>query len=153
MTRVSWATIIGGMVFLLTGFLFYHTFDEAYQLSILTAGKGPVFFPRFLLVLMFVLSAGVMWEGRKEKFAPATMRQSFFVLGTLGLTGVYIYSITAAGFLLSTIVFVFSLPWLLNYRNLVVISVMTAVYPVTAWYVFEKLFMIILPSSPWFDAF
>ena len=153
MTRMSWTTIIGLISLLITSFLLYHTFDEIYALSAVRTGRGPVFFPRIILALMFLLSIGVMIEGRKETFKPISRDQLLVVVATLGLTGIYIYAITAAGFLISTIVFVFVLPWLLNYRNWKVIVIITIFYPVIVWYIFEKFFMIILPSSPWFDAF
>ena len=153
MARLSWTTVIGLTTLLLTIFLFYHTFDDIYKISIVTAGRGPVFFPQILLSAMLLLSIGVIIEGFKEKFNPITGRQLLLVLATLGLTGLYIYAITAAGFLISTLVFVFILPWLLGYRNWKAIFIITIFYPVTIWYVFEKFFMIILPSSPWFDAF
>jgi len=153
MTRLSWTTIIGLISLLITTFLFYHTFDDIYALSAVTAGRGPVFFPRIILVLMLFLSVGVMIVGTKEEFKPISGEQLLVVVATLGLTGLYIYAISAAGFLLSTIVFVFLLPWLLNYRNWKVITIITICYPVAIWYIFEKFFMIILPSSPWFDAF
>ena len=153
MVRLSWTTVIGLIALLITTYLFYHTLDDIYAVSVLTAGRGPVFFPRILLGAMFLFSIGVIWEGSKEEFIPMKGEQLLIVIATLGFTGIYIYAISATGFLISTIVFVFVLPWLLGYRNWVAISLIAALYPVTVWYVFEKFFMIILPSSPWFDAF
>ncbi|MCP5366396.1 MAG: tripartite tricarboxylate transporter TctB family protein [Hyphomicrobiales bacterium] len=153
MARVSWTTVVGGVTLLVTAFLFYHTFDPAYDVSILTAGRGPVFFPRILLGFMFVLSAVVLVEGRFEAPRAITRHQALLVGATLAVTGLYIWGITAAGFLISTVAYVFVLPWLLGYRNAVAIVLVTALYPVGVWYVFQKVFLIILPSSPWFDSF
>lgn len=153
MVRLSWTTIIGVLTLGAATILFYHTFNDIYKVSIVTAGRGPVFFPQILLGTIFLFSIGVIIEGRKEKMAPITGRQLSLVLATLGLTGLYIYAISAAGFLISSIIFVFILPWLLGYRNWKAILAITVIYPVTVWYVFEKFFMIILPSSPWFDFF
>ncbi len=153
MARLSWTTVIGGIALLLAAFLYYHTYDEAYVVSIVTAGRGPVFYPRIVLAVIVVLSLAVMYEGRNDEFAPFTLRQLLTVGATLALTGLYIFSIIAAGFLISTTAFVFALPWLLGYRNLLIIGAVTATYPIAVWYVFEKLFKIILPSSPWFEAF
>lgn len=153
MLRVSWTAVIGGVALLVTGFLYYHTFDEAYTVSRLTAGRGPVFYPRILLAAMGLFAVLVIVEGLKEKPVSIVGAQPLVVLGTLGLTGLYILSVTWAGFLISTVVFVFMLPWLLGYRNGPVIAAVAAVYPVVVWYMFEKVFRVILPSSPWFDAF
>lgn len=153
MVRLSWTTVIGSVTLLVATILFYHTLDDIYKISIVTAGRGPVFFPKILLGAMFLLSIGVIIEGFKETFNPITGRQLLLVMATLGLTGLYIYAITAAGFLISTVIFVFILPWLLGYRNWKAIFAVTIFYPVIVWYVFEKFFMIILPTSPWFDVF
>lgn len=153
MVKPSWTIVSGGIAFLLAAFFFYHTFDDAYSVSIITAGRGPVFFPRILLVAMLMLSLAVMWEGRQEKSIPISGQQLLPVIAAIGLTGFYIFAITAAGFLISTTVFVFILPWLLGYRNVRLIVVVTALYPVSVWYLFDKIFKIILPTSPWFDSF
>jgi len=151
--KLSWTTVIGGAFFLTTAAFFFHTFDPAYNVSAVTAGKGPVFFPRILLVLMALFSLGVIWQGTREAFQPIARAQFYHALGAIALTGIYIFAITWAGFLISSVVFIFALPWVLNYRNLKVIAAITAVYPVATWYLFEKVFKIILPSSPWFDWF
>ena len=153
MARISWTSVIGCVALLLTAFLYHHTFDEASAVSAVTAGRGPVFFPRIVLGAMLVLSLAVIYEGSKDALAPVAPRQLLLVGAALGLTGLYIAAIMTAGFLIATTVFVFALPWLLGYRNLTVIGIMTAVYPVAVWYVFERLFKIVLPSSPWLDAF
>jgi hypothetical protein len=153
MVRLSWTTVIGSVTLLVATILFYHTLDDIYKISVVTAGRGPVFFPKILLGAMLLLSIGVIIEGFKEKFNPVTGRQLLLVVAVLGLTGLYIYAITAAGFLISTVIFVFIVPWLLGYRKWKAIFAVTIFYPVIVWYVFEKFFMIILPSSPWFDVF
>lgn len=141
------------MFFAGTVFLLIETLDEVYAVSVLTSGRGPVFFPRILLGVMLFLSVAVTIQGFNQPSAPITRQQLLLVFAVVGLTGVYILSITAVGFLISTVVFVFALPWLLGYRNLLVIGAVTGLYPIAVWYVFEKIFKIILPSSPWFDAF
>lgn len=153
MAMPSWTAVIGIASLLIAAFLFYHTFDDAYAVSIITAGRGPVFFPRILLAVMLLLSAAVIYEGWRTPFVPISKRQFLFAGAALGLTGIYIYAITAAGFLISTTFYIFMLPWLLGYRNAVATTAIAAVYPVTVWFIFEKFFKIILPSSPWFDAF
>jgi len=153
MQSLSWTSIIG-ITFVLAGaFLFYHTFHPDYAVSIATAGRGPVFFPRILLGLMLVLSLAVVFEGRNEQQSPISRKQLITVVLTLGVTAAYIYSITAAGFLISTIACTLILPGLLGYRNWKMVLAVSAVYPVSVWYLFDRIFKIILPVSPWFDSF
>ncbi|MBB4303470.1 hypothetical protein GGD81_002513 [Rhodobium orientis] len=153
MTRVSWTTVIGAISLLIAAYLFYHTFDPVYDVSIVTAGRGPVFFPRILLALMLVLSLAVAIEGFRLPHRFFSGRTALIVVSAVALTGLYIAAITSAGFLISTVVYVFALPFLLGYRNVPVIGAVAAIYPLTVWYVFDKVFLIILPSSPWFDSF
>ena len=40
-------------------FLFWHTFDPAYDTAFAAAGRGPVFYPRILLGIIIVLTAAI----------------------------------------------------------------------------------------------
>lgn len=154
MARLSWPSVVGTVILAITVYLFYHTFDEVYQTSILTAGRGPVFFPRIILGGMLLFSVVVILEGVNEEPAAGLAPKSLaLIVSVILLTGIYIYSIGAAGFLISTIVFTFLLPLLLGYRNLLICGAIAIIYPFVVWYVFEKVFLIILPTSPWFEAF
>lgn len=153
MIKLSWTVVTGSILFLVAGFFFHHTFADIYSVSIITAGRGPVFFPRILLAVMLALSLGIIWEGRLENRNPISLHQILPSIGAIGLTGFYIFAISAAGFLISTTVFVFILPWLMGYRNIRLIATITVLYPVSAWYMFDRIFKIILPVSPWFDFF
>jgi hypothetical protein len=131
-----------------------HTFAPAYQTSILTAGRGPVFFPRFLLALMIVVSLVIVWEGRREPaLALPPLPEAGPVLAAMAATGGYLWGIGQAGFLIATIAYTLVLPRALGYRNWPVTLALAAVYPVAVWYVFQEVFRIILPASPWFTAF
>ncbi len=154
MTRLSWSSLVGASILLATLYLFHHTFDDAYQTSILTAGRGPMFFPRIILAAMLLLSLLVIVQGFHER--PGTTipaRTVLTMIAVILVTGIYIHAIGTVGFLLSTTAFTFVLPLLLGYRNLPVITVIAAVYPFIIWYVFDRIFLIILPTSPWFKVF
>ncbi len=153
MAGASWASVIGGLIFLTTAFLFHHTFADAYQTSILTAGRGPVFFPRIILAAMAVLSLMVTVEGLREKGAEFRPREILVAGAAIVLTGGYIFSIEAAGFLIPTVIFTFLMPFVLGYRSVPMALIIALTYPPAVWYIFDKVFLIILPSSPWFEAF
>ena len=153
MSKLSWTVVSGSLIFGLAGFFFYHTFDDAYAVSILTAGRGPVFFPRILLVVMLALSLAVIWEGRGQTRTAVSRKHILPVMTAVGLTGLYIFAITAAGFLISTTLFVVILPRVLGYKNGWLIAAVGILYPISVWYIFNNIFKIILPSSPWFDSF
>ena len=133
--------------------LIVHTFDKAYNISVLTAGRGPVFFPRFVLAAMLLFSLLVIQTGIGKKPDPISMKSLLTVLGAIAVSGLYIGSIVTIGFLISTIAFSIVLPVLLGYRNWIVTIAAGVIYPIVVWYVFQKVFLIVLPSSPWFAAF
>lgn len=153
MAGVSWASVIGGLIFLTTTLLFHHTFADAYQTSVLTAGRGPVFFPRIILAAMAVLSLLVTLDGIREQGAGFRRGEILVVVIAIALTGAYIFSIDVAGFLIPTVIFTFLMPFVLGYRSVLTALILALTYPLAIWYLFNEVFLIILPSSPWFGAF
>ncbi len=151
MAQPTFASMIGGLILLATAFLFYHTFGEAYQTSILTAGRGPVFFPRIVLAAMALFSVIVIVEGMKEEDDAPDFRTLLVISTAIGLTGAYIFSIEWAGFVIPTMIFTFLLPFVIGYRKWLMSLSISIVYTLGVWYIFEKVFLIILPSSPWFE--
>jgi len=140
-------------------FLFWHTFDPVYDTAFATAGRGPVFFPRILLVIMLLLSVAVLVQSVVRPHTPEanytalTWRDLLSVLLAAAVTGLYLYLIYVIGYLLASIAFSFVLPAVFGYRRWAVTAVFAAVYATATWYVFEVVFRIVLPKSPWFIYF
>lgn len=153
MVKPSFSSVIGGLILLTTVFLIWHTFDDVYQTSILTAGRGPVFFPRIVLGAMAVFSLIVIVEGLGETSDPMRLNAFAAVGLAVALTGAYIFSINWAGFVIPTLLFTTLLPFILGYRKWKTVLTISVIYTLSVWYVFEKVFLIILPSSPWFEVF
>lgn len=153
MAKPSFSSVIGGLILLTTVFLIWHTFDDVYQTSILTAGRGPVFFPRIVLGAMAVFSLIVIVEGLGETSDPMRLNAFAAVGLAVALTGAYIFSISWAGFVIPTLLFTTLLPFILGYRKWKTVLTISVIYTLSVWYVFEKVFLIILPSSPWFEVF
>ena len=151
MAKPSFSTVVGLLILLATAYLFFHTFDEVYQTSILTAGRGPVFFPRIILGAMALFSLIVIFEGLGAENDRLGLNALLVVLAAIVVTGGYIFSITWAGFVLPTMLFTFLLPFILGYRNWLIGLMVALIYTVAVWYIFEMVFLIILPSSPWFE--
>jgi len=135
-------------------FLLWHTFDPVYDSPMASAGRGPVFFPRILLVLMVVFSLAVIGQSLMQA-GDASFR--CFHLWPVGLaaaaTGGYLYLIYLVGYLLATAAFSFTLPLVFGYRRWAVIALFAGLYATATWYVFEVIFRIVLPKSPWFIYF
>lgn len=151
MAKISFSSFVGGLFLLTTAFLFLHTFDAAYQTSILTAGRGPVFFPRIILGAMALFSLIVIVEGFAEESEVGGRNGFVVMIAAIAITGGYILSINMAGFVIPTLIFTFVLPFILGYKRWKITLIITIIYTFAVWYIFERVFLIILPSSPWFE--
>lgn len=113
-----------------------------------------MFFPRILLVAWTLLALVVMLRGLRESPIGRVSRRALArVLGTMAVTGLYVAAVLYAGFLIATSGFVLALPLVLGYRKPGPLVLLFALFPVSVWWLFDKVFKIILPTSPWFDMF
>ncbi len=151
--RLSGTLLVGLAFAAATVALGLHSFSDIYETAYQTAGRGPVFFPRILLSAMLLLSLLVVLDGLRQKPLQLPARETRTVLAAIAVTALYVFSITAIGFLLATVVFLFLLPLILGYRRLVILAPFSLGYAIGTWYLFEEVFQIILPKSPWFVSF
>jgi len=151
---LSWATLAGGALFAVSIFFWIESFDEAYAVSEVSAGRGPMFYPRILLVAWTLLALVVTLRGLREPpIGGVNRRVVATVLATIAVTGLYVAGILAAGFLIASLGFVLALPLVLGYRKPMTLGALVAIFPVSVWWLFDRLFKIILPTSPWFNRF
>jgi putative tricarboxylic transport membrane protein len=153
MRRDGW---IGVGLLLLCGWL-YARLDEIPANPLVPI--GPAFYPRFLLLLTFALSAALVVQAlvarreQKERVRFSNWLKDYQPpLLTFCLFFLYVLLLPKLGFLFSTILFVSSLQWLLGqplWRRLpgsLLIGIGTA--GVTYW-VFEKYLYVFLPRAAW----
>ncbi|WP_347310993.1 tripartite tricarboxylate transporter TctB family protein [Defluviimonas sp. SAOS-178_SWC] len=116
-------------------------------------GLNALQFPRALLTLWTVL-AGILLLGALLKPAasggPVDWKPAMF---TIAGTFAYFFLMVYLGFILASVVFVLVMPFLLGYRNVPVILIMSIAVPVAVWLTFVHLLQIQLPRSPWFAIF
>lgn len=152
--QVTGSTLVATATLAATLFLLWHTFDPIYDSSFASAGRGPVFFPRILLVLMILFSLGAIGQSLRQ---PGDTGFRWRHLWSVGLaaaaTGGYLYVIYVLGYLLATAAFSFTLPLVFGYRRWAVVTAFAGLYATATWYVFEVVFRIVLPKSPWFVYF
>ena len=152
--RVSPSVLVALVTLGLTLGLGLHTFADAYNVSAATAGRGPVFYPRILLGVMAVLCLVIIVE---ELRAPPAGTPTKAHLGAIAaailLTGGYVFAIPQIGFLLATVPFTFVLPLVFGVRRLWWLAAFSVGFATAMWYLFDRVFQIILPKSPWFIYF
>ncbi|MCG8356294.1 MAG: tripartite tricarboxylate transporter TctB family protein [Kiloniellales bacterium] len=147
------ATAVATLTLATALLLFWHTFDPAYDTAFVAAGRGPVFYPRILLGIIVALATAVAVQSLFQASGEVAGRALPALLSAIGLTGGYVLAFSTLGYLLSTIVYAFVLPFVFGYRKVAISAAFAAGYALATWYLFEKVFLIILPKSPWFTAF
>ena len=153
--RSGTAAALVAALFLLSGVVMLlesHSGAGAMQ-SRLTHAMGPAFFPRIvlLLILPMALAAGI--AALREGGTPVRMQRAATVLGMMAATGLYVWLISAVGFLFASMAYSVACPLLLGYRNPRWLLSLAILYSVAAWFMFHRVLKIILPGSPWFDYF
>ncbi len=140
--------IVAVVIVVTTGFFLSKTFGEVSAFASQSAGRGPFFFPRIVLTGLLFAECFLLWTvfnpaGLEEKRKP-NWKLAFLVLAT----GLYCAFIPMLGFLISSALFAFAVPLLLGRRDLIMIAIVSIIYSISLWLLFERVFLIILPDSP-----
>lgn len=152
--RATASTLLASLALVATLYLLWHTFDPVYDTAFAAAGRGPVFFPRILLAILVPLSVLVLAQSLRSADASDFKLHRLLPVGIAAVaTGGYLYLIYVIGYLLASVVFCLALPAVFGYRRWPVIAAFAIVYAASTWFVFEEIFRIVLPKSPWFVAF
>jgi len=151
--RPTGTTFVAVILLGISLFLMWHTFSPVYDTAFATSGRGPVFFPHIILGIMIAFAVLVAGQSLTQAGGGMTWRRLVPVAAAAVVTAVYVFLITAIGYLFATLAFGFVLPLVFGYRRYVVTAVFATVYAGTTWYMFEMIFRIILPKSPWFAFF
>ena len=126
------------------------SFRHDYHLSRASHAMGPTFFPRIILTLIIVMAALVILDSARDGRGRVRLEGVGRVLGLITITIAYGILISWTGFVISSIAFVIAVALTLGYRRLQVIVPVAVTYGFAVWFLFQKVLLIILPSSPWF---
>jgi len=125
------------------------TFGRTSAFAQASSGRGPFFFPRILIALLLILVpfllAGAVRHGRALPLQKPLAR----MLSLIAATGAYCALIGLAGFLIASVLFAMAVPLLLGRRDVVLLAALALPYGAIVWLLFEKVFLIVLPASPW----
>lgn len=149
--RMSEMAVIGALALVVLVF-FIQTFEEISVFARASQGRGPFFFPRFvlgLLAVLLVLLAGLLPGARRRSPELPALRPALRMASLIGATGLYCAAMPVAGFLWSSIVFAIVVPVILGRRDMLLLGVVAASYSVAVWLLFERVFLILLPGFSW----
>ncbi len=113
-------------------------------------GTGPAFFPRILMGAFIITGLLTILNGVRKKgnlLEPINKGKIFvFIL----ITSVLFFSVSCLGFLFSVFPFLLVAMWVMGFRKKLLIVVISLIFSLSSWYLFNFVFEIILPTSPWF---
>ena len=151
MLRGTLSAIVGGAFLLGAAVLWWESTSEQYALTGTGTVNNAVFYPRILLIGVFVLATIVVIRGVMRRGGPVDRLDWRTFTGMLVATAAYALLIPEIGFLFSSILYCLATPLLLGYRRWVVVVPVAVVFPAVTWYVFRIALKMSLPRSPWFD--
>ncbi len=125
------------------------TFGKTSAFAQASSGRGPFFFPRIVIALLLLLMPFLFVGLRRAAHPLPPARPLVRMLALMLATAIYCALIGVIGFLIASVEFAFALPVLLGRRDLGLLAVIALAYGVLVWLLFEKVFLIILPASPW----
>lgn len=141
--------IIFGVVMLAIGaFLLSSSYSTSYSGAEME--NGPMFFPQILLWLWVALSVGIIIEDLRKN-APIVQRQQVgTLLLVMALVGAACVLLSIVGFIPVCFVFFAGYGYVLKFRNLPILFLISAAFTVLIWAVFNYALQISLPEVPFF---
>lgn len=139
--------------------LFISTFSIR---SLLGMNPGPDFMPKVASIMLFIVAAGIAWEGMidakryvaeevSEEEAAYRKEGDRRVFYSAVLIGFYVFSMNYLGFLISTIIYEFCQMIVLTQagkkKNYLLFLVVTVVSTVFFYFIFTKVLYLMLPSG------
>ena len=118
-----------------------NNFDMSY---IGDSGLGPDFFPKVIGVILIVLSIFLFFS--KEKTIQENKNIKYPLI-TIGIFAVYIFLIGKLGYLVSTIIFSFTVISLLKKNSIVLKIVYSILFPLGLYLLFTYVFKVSLPTG------
>ncbi len=109
------------------------------------------FFPTMAAVLLLIFSAGLIVQAllSREKSSPVKFRKPIRIVLFLASCIAYVLLMEPAGFLLSSILFIFAtcliISWPFKTKTIVYSAIFSIATSYVIWYVFEKLLRLVLP--------
>ncbi|NNK96691.1 MAG: tripartite tricarboxylate transporter TctB family protein [Desulfobacterales bacterium] len=144
------------IVLLLLGIgLFLSTFSEAYDIEPFMGDVGTVFMPRVYFVIWIGLSIALLVQSfRRDDEGDSDQAFSFSRLCIIMLvSGATAVAILKLGFVLGMAPGFFIFCWLFGYRKPVTLAIFSIAGTVIIWVLFNNVFELPLPRSPWFNLF
>lgn len=110
-------------------------------------GLGAGFFPKLVCIILAILSIVMFVKSFKDKniYKFSKNNKNTFII--IGLCIGYLFLMEKIGYLLSTIIFSFSVIITLDRKNLIMNVIFSIIFPIGIYYLFSKVFNVSLPTG------
>lgn len=110
----------------------------------------PIFFPRFILLIIFILSVTVILRAIHERNNITVdlnwLGAQRMIIMFISMI-VYIFLFKRLGFIVSTSLLIFFLSWYYGNRNWIKLLALTIIFPPLIYFLFSRVFYILLPRG------
>lgn len=137
----------------LVALLFSQTFVEISAFAQASQGRGPFFYPRFIMAAIALLALVMIIRpsGVSEEIPDSRGMKKLFLM--FAIVAGYTLGLASIGFLLSSVIFALITPFILGYRHLLSIAAVATGFSLFTWWLFQNVFLIILPPGEWLARF
>ena len=111
------------------------------------AARNPVWYPRILLGLAGVASAGLLLRGLVGRGLTVPRPRYGRLAGVTAVLAVYFWVFGSAGFLLASAVLIPILAIVLGYRRIALAVLVSVLFCTGVWYVFAEVFVVRPPGA------
>nr|WP_272213796.1 tripartite tricarboxylate transporter TctB family protein [Marinicella sp. W31]MDC2879748.1 tripartite tricarboxylate transporter TctB family protein [Marinicella sp. W31] len=147
-SRAAEAAVIAAL-FLLVVVFTIQTFEEISAFARASQGKGPFFFPRFVLAAMALLLLLLLPGLRRGSRALPPLAPAGKMLALMAATATYCALMPFIGFLAASVLFAIAVPLVLGRRDTILLVAVAISYSLAVWFLFERVFLILLPGFSW----
>lgn len=128
----------------LIGYCLARGFESGFMID---NGLGAGFFPKLVCIILAILSIVMFVKSFKDKniYKFSKNNKNTFII--IGLCIGYLFLMEKIGYLLSTIIFSFSVIITLDRKNLIMNVIFSIIFPIGIYYLFSKVFNVSLPTG------
>lgn len=128
----------------LIGYYLARGFESGFMID---NGLGAGFFPKLVCIILAILSIVMFVKSFKDKniYKFSKNNKNTFII--IGLCIGYLFLMEKIGYLLSTIIFSFSVIITLDRKNLIMNVIFSIIFPIGIYYLFSKVFNVSLPTG------
>lgn len=128
----------------LIGYYLARGFESGFMID---NGLGAGVFPKLVCIILAILSMVMFVKSFKDKniYKFSKNNKNTFII--IGLCIGYLFLMEKIGYLLSTIIFSFSVIITLDRKNLIMNVIFSIIFPIGIYYLFSKVFNVSLPTG------